>query len=56
MLGFGLGDYIVLIGLIQIPLSICGNLISASREENKTVNVINFIIFCSLFATFIGAV
>jgi lysylphosphatidylglycerol synthetase-like protein (DUF2156 family) len=58
MLGFGLGDYIVLVGLIQIPLSICGSLISASREENKTVNVINvinFIIFCSLFASFIGA-
>lgn len=51
MLGFGLGDYIVLIALIQIPLT-CGGGITEVREANRSNGIVNFVIAGSLFCIF----
>lgn len=52
MLGFGLGDYIVLIALIQIPLT-CGGGITEVREANRSNGIVHFVIAGSLFCIFV---
>ena len=58
MLGFGLGDYIVLIGLIQMPLSICGGVITEVREANRLNHKynVNFAIAGGVFSIFMVTV
>lgn len=52
MLGFGLGDYIILIALIIFPILGCGRILSEVREANKSDSIMHFAIACSLFGIF----
>ena len=49
---FGLGDYIVLIGLMSMPILVCGGVVTEVREANKSDNIIKFSIYCSIFVIF----
>lgn len=53
MLGFGIGNYIILIALIRMSIFMCGGIITETREANRSNGIVNFVIAGSLFAIFI---